>query len=276
MQSITISDGTNSFSFDNVVASGAVIDSYSGFEYGEVVEVMDLLPNRSGSLYIDSDFSSRLLTWSGHLMSDSPFTQRRDLQKVLKQGQLLTITFTTYDSLQLQTEGYVRKLRLPYSNQFHQYLIEFVCPDHRFKSQTLTTDTTAPTTQTGGTALPTALPLSFSAVSGTPPLTLDNQGTESAYPTFLVYGAGTTFTVQNQTTGESFVLSLSLNAGEYITVDVENRTVVQSNGQNQYGSFSGDFFDLEPGENIIYFNATSGTDANTLLSVSFRDSYRGV
>lgn len=279
MKQITITNALgDTFSFDNT-RNGSIINRTEGFEYGDTIEVIQPLPGRSGSIFIDSDYKDRRISWEGQILGtdkDNAIRLRRDMIQAIPQGELLTVKFTTFDDLKLQTLAYLRKLRMEYSRQFQEFLIEMRSPDWRFYSQTLQQPETAITSSVGGMSLPTALPASLTNSSGTPPLSLTNSGNEKSPAIYKIYGAGTTFTVTNNTTGESFTINQSLAAGEVITVDTLNRTVIQGSNQNVYGNFSGDFPQISPGDNEIRFNVVSGSDSNTKLVIEFRSAYRGV
>jgi phage-related protein len=107
-------------------------------------------------------------------------------------------------------------------------------------------------------------------------LVVNNAGNEFSPPTIIVRGPGTNFVVQNISTGKKFNLNLSLLAGEEVTINTLNRTVVKGNNQNVFGAFTGEFWFLRPGNNAISFNAVSGTDAQTRLTIRFRSAWRGV
>lgn len=135
----------------------------------------------------------------------------------------------------------------------------------------LTTSSEASTT--------TSLLDNLSVASGTgvaPYSTVVNNGDAISYPTFVVNGAGTTFTVTNETTGQSFVLGTTLTASEYITVDSLARTVTRSNGQNGFGVFSGDFIYLIAGNNYITVTTETGGDYSANVVVTHRDAYSGL
>jgi hypothetical protein len=278
MKSITISNGSDSFTFDNSL-SGAVLKSFEGFEFPGVSANMQDLPSRQGMLYLESEFISRRISWQGELLGTSNlnmFTQRRNLLAALSQKQMVTINATTYDDLEIQTQGYISTLNMPYDKAVCAFLIEVICEDWRLYSQAEVSSSSAPTVTTSGVALPAALPISFSTTGGTPKLSLSNSGHEYTNPTIAIHGAGTNFLVQNQTNNESFNLNLTLTAGENVVVDTLAETVIQNGSTNVFGSFSGDFIKLEPGANTIHFNAASGTDASTLVEFTYRHAYRGV
>ena len=267
MNSLILTHNSNSFDFE-------FIDELSGFEYPTKVVVTEDTPSREGTLYVDALFRKRRLSWRGMLDNGTALQKRRDLISSAGSRTLGTLTFTTLDNINLQSDIQVERISMDYVNKRSVYLIEAIAPDYRFFSQTLTTVSTVPTVQTGGTSIPTPIPMSFGNVQGVPNLNVNNSGNENASPIFTLTGAGTSFTVQNITTGEMFKITFNLPSGQTIVIDTNSKTVLLGN-QNAYSTFTGTFFELTPGSNIIHFTAT-GSDANTLLTISYRSAYLGV
>jgi hypothetical protein len=73
----------------------------------------------------------------------------------------------------------------------------------------------------------------------------------------------------------SFTIDRELELGEYIEVNVNERTILLNGETPIYSNFEGDFITLQPGGNIVLFNAIGG-DANTLLTITFRHAYNGL
>lgn len=274
MKTLSLTDGTNTFQWDNV---NAVVKSHEGFEYPTVRAVIEDIPSRDGANYIVSRFGRRRLAWAGEWLGDTDvFDMRQDAIKVMTQKGLKTLKVTTYDDLALQAEVEVVKINAPYKKAVHEHLIETIAPDYRLFSQTLQTHTTAVTRLVGGTEIPAEIPLSLSITSGTTKLNITNNGTVKSPPVFTVKGPGTNFVIQNQTTGDLLRLNLTLTATEQVVINVLNRTATKGTNQNVFGSIRGDLWEVPTGSSVIHFNAASGTDGNTMLTVAFRDAYLGV
>ena len=259
-----------------IVNNGVDIDfdtigNLQGFEYPEISNITVKVPGRSGAFYVSSDYERRRLSWEGVVKGASA---RQTLASILI-GSLKTLKFGTCDGLSLQTDVELNRMVMPAKQDQGKYMFDVTAPDYRLVAQALSTDSTQITVLTGGTAIPTIVPISFTSTGGTPPLTVTNNGTVNASPIFTILGPGTDFIVQNQTTGELFNIGLTLLAGETIVINIQERTIIKGS-TNQYGDFSGDFWELAPGDNEIFFNATTGSTVATLLTVNYRDSYLGV
>ena len=125
-----------------------------------------------------------------------------------------------------------------------------------------------------------AIPMDMS-VGGSVESAVANIGNFSSFPFFTIFGSIQDPTVSNQTTGESFSLDYTLTtATERIEIDVENRTVLYYSAPNaapvnirQY--FSGDWFELQPGNNTIKLVVSDTADTG-YLNVEWRDAYIGI
>lgn len=274
MKQISLVNGSRSFTwYDN--SGGTILREYEGFEFPQSIPLFENVPGKQGSYYAGSKFGSRRLAWVGDLLGENRYQLRRDMLAPASPGSLKTLKFTTFDDILLQCEVEIISVRNPYTGMIHTFSFEAIAPDYRFFSQTLNELSTSPTTASGGIALPTSLPIDFSNVVGVPKLEVDNDGDEATPPVFTVHGPGTNFIIQNTTTGEILNLNTTLSSSEEVVIDVLNRTAYQGN-TNIYSLISGTFWSLAGGENVIHFNAQSGSGANTLLTVAYRNAYKGI
>jgi len=249
---ITDQDTDQTFTFyDN--SNGTILRSFDGFEYPEVLASIEDVAGIGGAHYVNSKFGRRRMSFQGDLVGADKFSQRRDLLSVLRQrGTMKLFDVTTYDDLTLEFEAEIIRLTMPYTHQVHGFLFELQAPDWRFYSQTEDTE-------------------SFDANDE---ITITNDGTELTEPTFTITGPGTGIEVANVSTGEDFQIS-SLSAGEVVVVDVQARTVTLD-GTSDFSVFTGDFWGLQPGDNITEFLVTSGSDSNTNLEIKYKDAYNGI
>jgi hypothetical protein len=281
MKAITIIEqqsGTQFTLYDNYL--GSILRSFEGFEFPDVRESIDDVAGAYGSVYITSKFGRRRVGITGDLVSDDVYTLRKNLLTVLRQtGVIKLIKFTTYDDMNLQFEAEVVNFKNPYTHMVHTFMIELIAPDWRFYSQEETTREILQSSVRGGSAIPTAIPMSFGS-----PMTAEtdlsniliNDGNEVTDPVFTITGPGTNFIVGNITTDKQFTFDAALSEGDEVVIDVKNRTVVLNGVSNSYPDIAGDFWSLEPGENEIRFFVESGLTADTKLTVVYRDAYSGI
>lgn len=272
MKQITLI-GDQSFTW-NAADENTILRSFEGFEYPTTRTVIEDVPARDGAHYVFSRFGRRRISWTGDLVKDSIFEQRRQMLEAMPQKGLKKLLFTTYDDLQLQAEIEVVQVLNPYTHGIHTFQIEAVAPDPRFFSQSLTESGTEITEFSGGTPIPSAIPSPIGGATSTP-LVVQNVGNENTSPTFRIRGPGTEFTVTNITTGQSFTITGTYGGHQTIIIDTLKRTVMVGNA-NILFRFSGDWIDIVPGQNAFRFTAIAGTDDNTRLFVDFRSAYRGV
>lgn len=246
---INLINGDDEFMFEDV-------GYMEGFEYPIAKPVIEDIAGPQSAVYITSKFGRRPLSWQGLISNDVFENRRLLLQACRQQGTIKTIEFSTCDGLAIQADVEVSKIVMPYKNGRSAVLIEAITPDWRFYSQEEYTSESASTNQT-----------------------IDNAGNESTNPVFIINGPFTSVTITNLNNSRSFVITLDeysgLSNGEYITVDCKNRTVKLDDGISIFSAFSGEFLDLEPGENTIQFSPVGG-DGNTTLETVYRDAFSGI
>lgn len=268
---------------DNIIIEGNDVEftcediaDAEGFEFPEIRSVFIDPPNQEGSLYINSLAGSRILAWRALIKSDIQ-NKRRQLAAVCYPGGLKTIKFTTCDGIALQAYGEIQKFINPYSIRRSPYFVQFRLPDPRFYGQTLNSQNTGITEAEGGTPIPTPIPAPIGGGSSLS-FVINNTGNVYSKPRFIIRGPGTNFVIQNIDTGEVINLNLTLAPGEEVTIDTATNEVLLGT-QPVFGSVdrlpTGQWIRLIPGNNRIVFNAQSGTNNNTRLTVEWRHAYGG-
>lgn len=128
----------------------------------------------------------------------------------------------------------------------------------------------------GGMEIPMGIPMDMSG-GATNEATLENNGNYDAFPVFTFYGPLENPSLSNLTTGETLNLNLTLlTSNDYVVVDTYSRTVMlypSGNNARQYAT--GDFFTLQPGENVIHLS-NSSYNGTAFCRVEFRDHYLGI
>jgi hypothetical protein len=246
---IELINGDDSFIFENV-------GYMEGFEYSSVRPVVEDVSGPLSSIYITSKFGRRRLSWQSLIYDDVFANRRLLLQAARQQGTIKTIEFATCDGLSLQAEIEIENIIMPYKNGRNVVFIEAIAPDWRFYSQDLHENNSANQSQV-----------------------INNAGNEDTDPIFRIYGPFTSVTINNLNTSESFTIEFDeyteIGIGEYVEIDVKNRTVKLNDGTSIYSAFDGEFFRLVPGNNTLQFSPI-GNDGNTLLRTIWRDAYNGI
>jgi len=136
----------------------------------------------------------------------------------------------------------------------------------------LVTASTALPSESGGVVYPVTYPLTYTGVSVSGVLRVNNPGNTQA-PVWLrvdgpVPAGGWTVTHINKGKSLTFSTALALDAGEFVTVDMGKREVL-AQGQAARAGYvtSRGWFSLDPGDNDIAFTAQNYS-STALLTVS--------
>jgi len=153
-----------------------------------------------------------------------------------------------------------------------RWRVELKCDDPMFGDETATDYSMALATG-GGSPVAFSVPTPVGALSGGV-VTINNEGDVTAYPELIkIEGLVVNPTITNATTGESFQISTTITAGNYVSIyqNQQGFFVLLNGSTSQYQYFSGDFFKLATGNNTIRFTASSGTSA--LATITWRNKY---
>lgn len=141
-------------------------------------------------------------------------------------------------------------------------------------------DTTTQSESTGlqeSTGAPLGIPMGFplgGVSSGT--LTIVNGGDVPAFAKFIITDQVTNPTISNLTTGKSFQILDTLVAGDTVEVFRDQEGFhVEKNGSNAFSTFSGDFFNMALGTNVIKFSSL-GASVTAGLTVEFTNHYLSI
>ncbi len=132
---------------------------------------------------------------------------------------------------------------------------------------------------TGGLAFPAFFPAHFATQGST--MTITNEGDIDAPIQITIPGPCTNPVIENLTTDEEIALEMEIEGGESIIIDTTYGNLLcrkqAANGTQtnamQYLSATSTFWQLQPGENVITYSATSGSAAVTL---EYASRYTGV
>lgn len=247
-------------------------------------------PNVDGAFVPNQLYGSRPITIEGKVTGDGSMVTYRERRRTFEgvasiyrlSGVLnpITFKFTTMDDLALQVEVYVRKLKFPDSLiTAGDYVLEMLAPDIRLLSQT---EHSSHVNIFSGGGMPIDMPIVMSmAAGGLTETTVNNSGNIGTFPLITLYGTIEDPTISNQTTGDSMSVDYTLTLStERIEIDVETRTVLYfasetATGVNIRDKFTGDWFELQAGNNAIKLVVADTTDTGYMV-INWRDAYLGV
>jgi hypothetical protein len=163
-----------------------------------------------------------------------------------------------------------------HSDKLAEYSILVSAKDPRKFGDLITASTRLPFSE-GGLTFPVTFPITFTGVSGTGKVTINNPGNTQAPVWLRIDGplpaGGWTVTHQGKQASLPFATALALNSGEFVTVDMDRREVL-AQGQAPRSGYvtSRGWFSLDPGDNVIAFSAQNYS-ATASLTVSTKPSW---
>lgn len=123
------------------------------------------------------------------------------------------------------------------------------------------------------------LPIKLSSSGIASSFSVENTGNALAWPIWTLAGPGSAITLTNNTTGDVLSLSVTLTAGQSVTIDTSplKKTVVREDGSKhfEYVSATSTLWPLVRGVNLISLAVTGATSA-TLLTLQYKQRYKGV
>jgi len=267
--------------------NGLTINETSGYNIN-LADGIDDLPIRTSQFNLTGDhggvvdaqkYGMRVLglrgTIYGTTVSDY-FEKKADLLRAFcVDPDDRTLTVTNWNGTSRSTEAYVlQQPRIVLKTgevTFADFSLVLICPEPFWASDSATTYTIN-LSESGGT--PVSSPVPSPVGSGTSDrATVINSGDIDSFASFTISGACTNPTVSNLTTGESFQLTGTYLAGDVVTIDKPQAGLsVLKNGSNIMSSFTGTFFKMAVGNNIIRFTSSVYNSA-TELEIVFYDKY---
>ena len=228
-------------------ARGHGATSSEGFLRPRVMTVEGLiLAPVAGMLSTASDMLSTAVELSGFQML------------VSEQGRVRNATAQRQDDVQVT---YLTDLIARYS-------IQIVAKDPRKFGDLVSASTRLPFSE-GGLVRPSTWPRTWTGVSGTGRVTINNPGNTQAPVWLRIDGplpaGGWTVTHQGKGQSLTFATALALGSGEFVTVDMDRREVL-AQGQAPRSGYvtSRGWFSLDPGVNVIAFSAQNYSSTASL------------
>lgn len=277
---LTAADGT-SVTFND--GNGFYVDDVTGFDSPNVRQNLEDLPEQDGAAAGSFYYGARPVTLSGTAYFSGGVAARNQaivqLQAALRglrgditvksqaQGLPAMQAYARLDNLRVTKGSGVQK----------QFIVSLICPDPLIYSQATNSQTGTGLVALSGAAFPLVFPIDFGGGSGaTVTFTITNAGNFDTPPVIRITGPISDPRITNATRGESFYIdNVALVTGEYVDVDMRNRTVMKSDGANLYSRVrfpSSTWWKLSAGANSIELRSSSVTSTATLL-VAWRDAW---
>lgn len=174
---------------------------------------------------------------------------------------MLTIHGTTYTLNCVPEPPEISWPHFPYCT----VQLQFIAYDPVIYASTEESVSGIETPSSGGLTFNLKFNLTFLS-SGASSVTINNAGNLNVYPTLVMAGDLTNPVISNETTGEFFSLTYSLETAGTINADMKNRTVLRGSGLNlaQYVDDGAKWIFLQPGQNEISLSTDDPADTGTL------------
>jgi hypothetical protein len=214
---------------------------------------------------------SRYMTAEGHIRAGTlPALEaamvRLRAAVTLQPFQLLVGESSGVKNCMAQRKGAV--LIKPITDTLAHYSALIVAKDPRKFGELTSVSTRLPFSE-GGLAFPITFPVTFTGVSGSGVVRINNPGDTQA-PVWLridgpIPAGGWTITHVGKKQSLTFSTAIALGAGEFVTVDMDRREVL-AQGQAPRSGYvtSRGWFSLDPGDNDIAFSAQNYSSTASL------------
>ncbi len=243
-------------------------------------------PNRHGNIDDTKHSTGKVATFEGEVWGDDAADSEAEFGAIAAElwGSLdspITVKWQRGDSgLLLQSRDNVVKLAGPLAPplEHHSWLLyqaHLNFEDPRAYSQTETTDVgSALSVASGGKIYPYTYPRGYNPSSGGS-ASVNNGGIIPTPPIFKVYGYCTSPAVRLQSTSEEISLNGEISDGDFMEIDVYNRTIKLNgtvNKANLLDSVGTTWFSLPPGADTVQLLAPN-FNASARVDVIYRDAY---
>ncbi len=128
----------------------------------------------------------------------------------------------------------------------------------------------------GGMAIPMSIPMAMNLTTEVDYYTqLNNIGSAYGQLKLRVDGPMAGMALVNQTTGQRIQITQVLEAGEWLTLDFEQRQAKLNDQVNILGKVSGSWWTVAPGINQVLFAANESNE-QTKATIFYHDAYLGI
>lgn len=278
--------GTLTFNPTGWLGDGLFLD-YDGVQFGADVRSARVSRPQAHGSYADNGYEDGIVGTVKGLIIASTLASRKTLEdsllkclrSTLGEEGTGTLKWTEPGSAELrQISGLrlVERINL-IGSEGPVMAFGFQLAAERSTSESQTEETASSDALTGtggGLSFPEAFPWSFTGSAGGQ-VTVSNDGTATAYPILRIYGGASAPVITHVDSGKRLVFTGAVGAGDYLEVDLFERTVKlngTTNRLNLLDIVNTEWFGLNLGSNIL--RMTSGSfDATARLDVLLRDAY---
>lgn len=258
-----------------------VITEVTGLDSPDVRESSDDLVEFDGGIHGDFFYGRRPISLTGTILNPASAAQRNTRQILLTRASDAmrgdAVLKWTPSGMSEQQIAVRRQQPLRVTGGWQkQFQMQMVAEDPRIYSSALhtSTATTSASTSTAGRTYPKVFPIPYSASAPLGQLLVTNAGSSTTYPLVRIYGPGNNPVISNFTTGQSIRLIYGIGAGDWLTLDMLNHTVLLNDSTSRYSAVdftNSEWFGLLPGVNDLRI-AFDTYIAGSSLQVNWRDA----
>ena len=256
---------------EDVTGVRFTVDKFDGYGSPASTATFTQRARGHGATASEGFYQPRVLTIEGLIIVPSP-----DLLSVAVDVLSAAVALDQFSML-VSEQGRIRNAMAQRQDDVHvtfltdliaRYSIQIVAKDPRKYGDLVTASTRLPFSE-GGLTFPVTFPITFTGVSGTGKVTVNNPGNTQA-PVWLridgpIPAGGWTVTHVGKKQSLTFATALALGVGEFVTVDMDRREVL-AQGQAPRSGYvtSRGWFSLDPGDNEIAFSAQNYSSTASL------------
>lgn len=187
----------------------------------------------------------------------------------------ITMWDNTQRTIEAKVVGGVQVIERTGRATFNNFRVSFRAPNPFFKDINSVIQTTA-LPILGGAPVAFPIPRPIGPATGGS-IAISNTGDVNSFASFKISGDVTDATILNSTTGQSFRINGNIGAGDYVRVfrNQEGLFVLKNDVTNVFSTFTGTFFEIVQGVNVIKFSSTA-SGAGALLESTFTNAYKSI
>ncbi len=227
--------------------------------------------NADGATMSAGFLKPRVLVGTGSILTEDPALLTGAIDRLIDAVKLSPFELTVAEpgltrtvTVQRQDDVLPKKLNA-YEAEFS---FQVIARDPRKFGDLVTSTTRLPFSE-GGLTFPVTFPITFTGISGTGVLRVNNPGNTQA-PVWLridgpIPAGGWSVTHVGKKQSLTFATALALGTGEFVTVDMDRREVL-AQGQAPRSGYvtSRGWFSLDPGDNDIAFSSVNYSSTASL------------
>jgi hypothetical protein len=258
--------------------TGYTVTRQSGCDGIDVRTSKDVLTGADGGNIWEQKYNMRTIGIEGLIFGETAsdyFTLKRAFSNAMAINTNNELVIRVWDSTERSIQAYIKSTPMIVDEtgktNYARYRVEFECPNPFFTDTSPTEYSTGLATG-GGFPVPMPVESPVGGVDGNE-VTIINSGDVAAYATMQITGTVQNPSVRNTSTGEFFTITGTFVTGDVITVAKTNGNFsVLKNGSSIIDDFSGTFFPIAVGTNIIRFTALE-YNSSALLTINYSNHY---